>query len=578
MTAPDSRTRRQRSGDTVIDLRQAAASRQAGVGTGAPAPADIDLAAGDLAFLDAVTGLGGQDLLPGLGELGRHAGSLAQRRLVDDCEAAPPRLETHDAAGDRVDRVVVHPSWPRLWADGEEAGLGGRPWTSGQPHAHLARAAGLLLWAQTAGSSATALSTHHAVAAAVAVTPAAGAWLPRLAPRRAGSTTRRGSTGPRTLLAGLAVTERGTSAPGSLPTTVATQELGGPVAGGPTWRIGGRKWFAGNADAAVLLVTAATEDGVGTFLVPRPTDRSVRVDRLRRGTAHRAWVVGDLSLQDAWGVRLDAPGDPGRRPAAVLDAARALDSSVLAAASLRAAVRLAGTHARHRQVPGGPLDTVPLVRTLLADLAVESEAATLLALRLAGATDRAGGSPAEAAFLRLAAPVAAAWLSRRAPLAALEARELVGSPGWDERSEAALVHAQSGAVLTGPTAHGLAAEAVRVLSEDTDAVEAYLAVCAGPAGASQRLDAAAAATADLLRAAAAEARQDPGAVHAAGRWLVERLAVTLQGALVVAGSPRPVVEAFLASRLDPSGVRGLGTLPLGSRQAALVVDRALGDA
>jgi putative acyl-CoA dehydrogenase len=129
----------------------------------------------------------------------------------------------------------------------------------------------------------------------------------------------------------------------------------------------------------------------------------------------------------------------------------------------------------------------------------------------------------------------------------------------------------------GATAHGLAAEVVRVVSVDADAVRAFLTVCARTAGASQRLDAAVASTAELLRAAAAEARQDPAAVHAAARWLVERLAVTLQGALVLAGSPAPVCEAFLASRLDPSGVRGLTTLPLGRRQAALVVDRALGD-
>jgi putative acyl-CoA dehydrogenase len=249
----------------------------------------------------------------------------------------------------------------------------------------------------------------------------------------------------------VAVTERGSSAPGALPATTASPAHGGPVPGGPTWRLSGRKWFVGNADADVLLVTAATEDGPGTFLVPRPADRSLRIERLRPGTAYRAWVVGDLVLQEVWGVRLDAPAAGGdRRPSAALDAARTLDGAVMAAASLRAAVRLGGTHARHRHVPGGPLDTVPLVRTLLADLAVESEAATLLALRLAAATDAATGAgsgeadPAEAAFLRLAAPVAAAWLSRRAPLAALEVRELLGSSGWDERSEAALMCSQSG--------------------------------------------------------------------------------------------------------------------------------------
>ncbi len=621
MTAPDSRRRRLRGDDVVIDLRQAAAIRQPGPAAEPPAPADVDLLDGDLALVDAVRGLGAAALLPGLSGLGRHAGSLVQRRLVEDSEAAPPRLQTHDAAGARLDRVVVHPAWEQLVRAGTEAGLAGRPWASTEPHAHLARAAGLLLWAQTAGSSAVALSTSHAVAAAVAVTPAAAAWLPRLSSRRTVPGARRGGPPARPATsAAVALTERGSSAPGAVPTTTAVPEPGGPVEGGPTWRVGGRKTFVGNADADVLLVSAATADGAGLFLLPRPADGALAVERLRPGSAHRAWVVGDLVLRQAWAVRLDTPGPPaglpaprdGRRPAAALEAARVLDGAVLAAASLRAAVRLAGTHARHRHVPGGPLDTVPGVRTLLADLAVESEAATLLALRLAAATDGAvatagsaatpgpgpgpghghghghgnshghghgdGGDPAEqAALLRLAGPVAAAWLSRRAPQAALEARELLGSAGWDETSEVARVHAQSSAVLASATAHGLGAEVVRVVSEDPEAVEAFLLECGRAAGAARRLDASVAATAEVLRAAAAEARQDPGAVHAAARWLVERLAVTLQGALVLQGAPAPVAEAFLASRLDSFGARGVVPLPMGSRQAALVVDRALGD-
>ena len=133
---------------------------------------------------------------------------------------------------------------------------------------------------------------------------------------------------------------------------------------------------------------------------------------------------------------------------------------------------------------------------------------------------------------------------------------MLGALAFDAGSEMARVHAASGAVLAGRTGHGLAAEVVRVISEDVAAVEAYLVECSRPAGASRGLDAA--ATAELLRAAAAEARHDPGAVQGAARWLVERLAVTLQGALVVQRCPTPVVDV--------------------TRQSALVVDRALGDA
>jgi putative acyl-CoA dehydrogenase len=631
---PERRTRRARQSDQVIDLRQAAATRNRGGEPPAavPEPGDNDLAAGDQALLDAVRRHAGPSVLPSLHEVGRHMGSATARALSADVEATSPRLQGFDPRGEPSDRVVSHPGWEQLQREGVEAGLGGRPWASSDPHAHLARAAGLLLWAQTSASSAMALSTHYAATAAVVDTPAAAPWLPRLASRRLETGSRRAAAKPG-CSAGVALTEQTSSAPGSVPATTAAAALGGPLEGGPTWRLRGRKWLTGNVDADVLVVSAATEDGVGTFLLPRHlldgSPNALRALRLRPGHALRAWVVGDVELDGAWAVRLDAGGADGRPtgradgtgpsaspgPLASLDAARTLDASVLAAAALRAALSRAGHHCRHRAVPGGPLDTAPMVRTLLADVAVESEAATVLAVRLAAATDRAlagrrgtGTSPTagdhagpagdaaaparsdavraeaartdpdyEAALLRLAGPVSAMWLSRRAPQVTLEAHELLASSAWDDTSELSRIHRDASAVLGGRTGNGLALQVVDVVSTDTDAVEAFLAECERARGGHPRLDAAVSACADLLRTAAVEARQDPAAVSGAARWLVERLAVTLQASLVVRECPTPVAEAYLAARLDGAGTRALGALPLGSRQTALVVDRALGD-
>jgi putative acyl-CoA dehydrogenase len=644
MVPPERRSRRPRQSDQVIDLRQAAASRNRGADAGVPDRGDLDLAAGDQALLDSVRRHAGPSLLPQLHEVGRHVGSAAVRRLAADVERTPPRLDGFDARGERVDRVVAHPGWDQLQREGVEAGLGGRPWASSGPHTHLARGAGLLLWAQTSASSAMALSTHYAATAALVDTPAAAVWLPRLASRRLETGSRRAAAKPG-CSAGVATTEQGSTAPGAAPATAAVAALGGPLEGGPTWRLRGRKWFAGNVDADVLVVDAATDDGVGTFLVPRQLvdgrDNDLRTVRLRHGHALRAWVVGDVELDGAWAVRLDRTDRPDQGPdqpsaqLSQLQAARTLDAGLLAAAALRAALSRAGHHARHRAVPGGPLDTAPMVRTLLADIAVESESATVLALRLAAATDAAlagrttptpgsadaavdrpddarrdadderpdrgaHGGPArpdspparsehvraeaartdpayEAALLRLAGPVSAMWLSRRAPQVGLEALELLGAAAWDDASELARVHRDSAAVLAGRTGNGLALQVVDVVSRDTDAVEAFLAECERARGGHPRLDAAVSACADLLRTAAVEARQDPDAVAGAARWLVERLAVTLQASLVVRECPTPVAEAYLAARLDGAGTRALGALPLGSRQTALVVDRALGD-
>ncbi|WP_380168430.1 acyl-CoA dehydrogenase family protein [Jannaschia sp. R86511] len=596
MVPDDRRTRRPRQDETVIDLRQAAATRNRGADSPEvlPTVGDTDLAAADQALLDAVRRHGGPALLPGLHELGRHVGAVAQRALAEAVEASPPRLQAFDGRGERVDRVLTHPGWSQLQCQGTEAGLAGRPWqAAGEGHAHLARAAGLLLWAQTSGSSAMALSTHYAAAAALVDSPAAAQWLPRLASRRLDTGSRRAAAKPG-CSAGVAVTERSSSAPGSSPATTATRALGGPVEGGPTWRLSGRKWFAGNADADALLVTATTEQGTGVFLLPRRLDdgstNGVRTQRLRPGHAYRAWVVGDLELDAAWAVRLDS--GPGASPLQALQAARSLDATVLAAADARALLSRVGHHARHRVVPGGPLDTAPLARTLLADLAVESEAATVLALHLAAATDAAhpdggpgapggpgtGDAAEAAALLRLAAPVGAAWASRRAPQVALEALECLGGAGWDDDSDVARLLRDSSAVLAGATGSGLALEAVRVVADDADAVEAFVAECERSRGGHPRLDAAVTGCVDLLRTAGSEARQDLAAVQGAARWLSERLAVTLQACLVVRACPSPVAEAYLAARLDGAGTRGLGTLPLGARQTALVVDRALGDA
>ncbi|WP_336923207.1 acyl-CoA dehydrogenase family protein [Aquipuribacter sp. SD81] len=571
---PEPRTRRDLRPGTehVIDLRAAAASR--GRGDGGPPvvsrPDDTDLVAADPALVETVARLGGEQLLPALHELGRHAGARATQDVASEVEATRPRLESVDLAGERVDRVVHHPAWRPLLRDGARAGLTGRPLAAAEASGHLRRAAALQVWAQVSGSAAMSASTHHAAVAAVAGTAAAGTWLPRLAGRPADGSTRRAGAVP-TVVAGLALSERGGSDPAGRAEADAVPRLGGPVEGGPTWRVSGRKWFVGNADADVLVVRAVTEDGPALFLVPRRlpdgSPNGARMLRLRPGSARTAWPVGDAELHESWAVRLEQH-DPS-----ALERTQALDAAALAAGVVRGALWRAVHHCRRSVRGAGPLDTLPLVRTVLADVALESEAATTSQLALAAALD-AGEEP----FLRLAAPVLAAHLSRRAPQVTTEAAELLGPAAWDGTAPVARLQREATAVLSGATAHGLAVHVVDVLAAPWagEAVDALDGVYERARGASPRLDAALTAGADLLRQAAAEARQDRGAVAGAARWLVERLAVTLQAALLAQGAPTPVADAFLASRLDGAG--GLGTTPLGRRQTEVLLARAVADA
>ena len=389
MTAPDSRTRRPRGGDTVIDLRQAAASRQPGPGADAPGPQRPRPGR-------RRPGLprrgrprrGGTALLPALREVGRHAGSLEQRRLVEDSDASPARLETHDGTGARVDRVRTHPAWQQLLRDGAEAGLGGRP--VGEHRA--ARPPGPRRRPAALGPDRAVVrrrAQHAPRGGGRGRRHARGRHLaapPGLPPRRRGRAPRRGRPRPRRAArrgGGHRARQLGPGRP--------ARDHGHPGARRPG---GGRAHVAPQRAQVVRGQRRRRRParhrghrGRQRHL-PRPAPGRPR-------PARRAAPAGQRPARLA-GRRRGAAGGLGRPPGrrrrgrappagcAPWTARAAVDGAVLAAAALRAAVLLGGTHARHRHVPGGPLDTVPLVRTLLADLAVESEAATLLALRLRG--------------------------------------------------------------------------------------------------------------------------------------------------------------------------------------------------
>ena len=540
-----------------------------------PQPVDRDLFGEDTVLVEAVRRYGGEQHLGRLRDLGRQAGSPRALRWAEFVDAHPPELRTHDPFGRRVDEVEYHPAWHRLLQAGVRAGLAAGPWEAGaDAAAHVARAAGVLVWSQLETGHTGALTTSYAVVPGLrADGDLEKVWLPRLA-SRAYESSLRPPAEKLGSLAGLAVTERQAGSDLRTTTTVADREPGGPVEAGETYRLTGQKWFCSSPMSDVCVVLAHAPGGLTTFLVPRVlsdgTRNTWRLLRLKKKVGQRSGAAAEVELDATWGVRL---GDEGRGLRVLTDvsAATRLDGVLASAGLMRAGVVRAVHHARHRQAFGTALADKPLMQNVLADLALESEAATLLAMRLAAAVD-AG----EADFLRVAVPVAKYWVSKRAVSVLAEAMECLGGNGYvEEHGVARLFRDAPAASMWEGTGNINALDVLRAMSVQPRSMEVLLAEVDRARGSDPRLDGAMDEVAGFLQAAAREARRDPGAVEGGARWMVERLAVVLQAALLVRYAPTAVSSAYLATRVAGGGGALLGTLPVGRRSTQTIVDRAL---
>jgi putative acyl-CoA dehydrogenase len=266
-------------------------------------------------------------------------------------------------------------------------------------------------------------------------------------------------------------------------------------------------------------------------------------------------------------------GDEGRGLRVLLGTVSAtrLDAVVTCTGFMRSSLTRAVHHTRHRQAFGSALADKPLMQNVLADLAVETEAATVLALRLAAAVD-----DGETELLRVAVPVAKYWIAKRAPQVVAEALECLGGSGFVEEDGLARSFRDSlTATLWEGTGNVTALDVLRAMSLQPRSMEVLLGEVDRARGADPRLDLAMDEVAGYLQAAAREARRDPAAVEASARWLVERLAVVLQASLLVRSAPAPVASVFLAPRVAGGGGVMFGTLPVGRQTTKALVDRVL---
>ncbi|MGQ5594615.1 acyl-CoA dehydrogenase family protein [Streptomyces sp. ESR1.13] len=503
-----------------------------------------------------------EEALAELSGTGRGCGALQTQEWGAQADAHPPVLRTHDRYGHRVDEVEFHPAWHRLLGKGVSAGLTDA-WS--RPGGHVRRAAGLVLWTQVDAGICGPLSMTHAAVPALRTDPElAAAWEPRLTSRVYDRELR-----PAHLKAGVlfgtAVTEKQGGSDVRATTTSAR-----PLAEDGTYELTGHKWFCSAPMSDGFLVLARAPGGPTCFLVPRVladgTRNAVLLQRLKDKLGNRSNATAEAEFAGTWARRV---GEEGRGVATVLEAVAAarLDCVLGSAGLMRQAVAQAVHHCAHREAFGAKLADQPLMRNVLADLAVESEAATTLGLRLAAARDAAeAGDERERALLRLAVPAAKYWVTKRCAPVAVEAAECLGGNGYVEESGMPrLVRESPLNSLWEGAGNVQALDVLRALGREPAALDAYLTEVGAARGADHRLDAAIRGLlTELADLADGEGR---------ARRLAERLALVLQGALLVRYAPPEVADAFCASRLGGDGAAAFGTLPP-TLDLAAVVERA----
>ncbi len=535
----------------------------------APPLVGHNVVTGDTALVDAVTRHASAEVVADIAAIGEVAGSAEAREHGMLANAFHPELTPYDRYGNRIDEVRFHPSWHWLMERGVGYGLQAAPWESDSPHAHVRRAAGFFAWSQTEPGHGCPISMTYAAIPALRVDDAiAKEWTPRLAapsydPGVRAVTEKTGA------LAGMGMTEKQGGSDVRANVTEAR-----PTSVDGEYTLHGHKWFTSAPMNDVFLVLAQADGGVTCFLVPRvlPSGERNRISvvRLKDKLGNRSNASSELELDGTWAQRL---GDEGRGVRTIIEmvAATRLDCVLGSASLMRHAFAEASWHVGHRSAFGGLLADKPLMQNVVADLAVESEAATALAIRLAAAVDGLDrpdhrGQEHEAALRRIALPLAKFWVCKRTPMMVAEALECLGGNGYVEESGMPLLFRESplNSIWEG-SGNVNALDVLRALTREPEALDAWLLEVGSARGEDHRLDR---AIEDVL-----EMLADTSSLEVSARRLAGRMAACLQGSLLVRFAPAAVADAFCATRLGTDYSGTLGTLPAGTDFRA-IIDRA----
>jgi putative acyl-CoA dehydrogenase len=548
----------------------------------APPFGDVNLYRCDPALREALLreGAGWADAeLDALGERLGRAEILELGRLAN---ANPPRLIAFDRNGRRIDELEFHPAWHQLMDLMIGAGAHAAPWDTPRPGAQVARAAQYLLFGQVEnGAQCPVTMTYAAVPALRQSDRLAATWLPKILsreydPRSLPIEQKRGA------LIGMGMTEKqgGTDVRANTtratPIDAAEAQARFGAEGEGAWRIVGHKWFFSVPQSDAHLILAQTDDagsaGLSCFFVPRylpdGSRNAIRVQRLKEKVGNRSNASSEVEFCDAVGWMV---GHVGRGIPTILEMGShtRLDCVVGTAGIMRAALCHALHHARGRAAFGRKLAEQPLMQNVLADLALESEAATAFALRLARCLD-AADDPAQALLGRILTPAGKYWLCKRGPGFGAEAMEVMGGNGYVEDGPLGRLYREFpvNSIWEG-SGNVMCLDVLRALAKAPQDARAALAAELAPA---RELDARLDGYAEALLGDLAQA---PGDEYGARR-LAERIVLAVQAGVLVRHAPPFVAQAFVDSRIAREVGGAYGRLPA-LVDCAAILARALAD-
>ncbi len=542
---------------------------------------DQDLWRNDAALREGVAREGGGWAAETLADFGRIAGAAEIFEKADLANRHTPELKSFDRYGMRIDQVTYHPAYHDLMAVAVENQVPNFAWRHPRPGAQVVHGALTYMFNQAEGGVLCPMAMTYAVVPPLRANPAVGDdWIPRLL---ATSYDRRDMPiGEKTgATMGMFMTEKqgGSDVRANSTRAVATGATMGATMGATTgaimgqgaeYRLTGHKFFCSAPMSDAFLTLAYTEVGLSCFLVPRWTPDGERntlfIQRLKEKLGNRSNASSEIELQDTWGVMV---GEEGRGVRTIIDMVQGnrFYCCFSSAALMRQGLVQALHHTTHRSAFQKKLIQHPLMRNVLADLAVEAEAALALSLRIGRAMDQAATDDGAAAFARIATAVGKYWICKRAPGHTFEAMECHGGPGYIEDSIMPRLYREApvNSIWEG-SGNIMCLDVLRAMFRQDAAVPAFLAELDAARGANAALDAAA----DRLKDDLARAED----LELKSRGITEMMAITLQAALLVRHAPAAVADAFCASRLGSRWTGAYGALPAGVDFDAIIA-RAL---
>ena len=516
---------------------------------------DYNSFAHDTPLQEALRREGGDWAEEKVSEFGALMGSAETLRLGELANRHPPVLRTHDRYGHRIDEVEFHPAWHELIRIGVAHEHHSLPWTNSRAGAHVVRAALNMLRHQVDEGASCPLTMTFAVVPSLQLQPELAAeWLPLILsdeydPRFVPAAQKRG------VLFGMALTERQGGSDVQANTTRAVPTAKGGA--GEEYELNGHKWFCSAPMCDAFLTLAQTEQGLSCFLLPRllpdGTRNGFHLQRLKDKLGNRSNASSEVEYHGALARMV---GEEGRGVPTIIEMVRhtRLDCAFGSAATMRRAVAEALHHTAHRYAFGKRLLEQPLMRNVLADLCLETEAATALALRLARGFDESPHDERQRRFTRLATAVGKYWITKRAVAVVAEALECLGGNGYVEESRMPRLYrdAPLNSIWEG-SGNVQCLEMLRAVKNDSGTLEMVLQEIRAARRGNKHFD----SFADRLERELADSTQ----LEARARRLAELLALALQGSLLVRHAPHEVADAFCASRLAGDAGLVFGTLP-----------------